>query len=75
MTVFFEWLFRKKTYESEFKRGKREAKDYAKSNGLINQRIALGSARCDRDFCQGADKGFPDGWIYYMSTSDPLSYE
>lgn len=62
---WFGWL-KRSTYESEVARGKRLAIAYAIEHGPVDCRVTLNSAREDRDFCEGIEKGFSIGWIDVM---------
>jgi hypothetical protein len=55
-----------RTYESEYVRGWVFATSYHASHSLSECSAQLGHAICDRDFCEGADSGFPLGFIEYM---------
>lgn len=66
MLQFLRRLFLHRTYESEFARGVREAKDFASSHGLRDQQLTIGQAVGDRDMSQGINKAFAEGWLTYM---------
>lgn len=61
------WPFKKRTYESEYERGRKEANIYLASHSYEESKQQTNHARCDRDFCEGIMRGFPKGWIDAMT--------
>ena len=67
------WPFKTSTYDSEYERGRKEANAYWLKHDYDDCVKQTNHAECDRSFCEGVMRGFPNGWLDAMRENGVLT--